>query len=91
MFFFDTDVKIILNCNFLYSNVKNLRSFGKSTFGWRGLVIHGLVLPEITQQTIKIIIAPLHFSIHAILPHLYNLHLHFYQQILQIIHDVLAY
>lgn len=42
MFFFDTDVKIILNCNFLYSNVKNLRSFGKSTFGWRGLVIHGL-------------------------------------------------
>ena len=42
MFFFDTDVKIILNCNFLYSNVKNLRSFGKSTFGWRGLVIHEL-------------------------------------------------
>ena len=35
MFFFDTDVKIILNCNFLYSNVKNLRSFGKSTFGWQ--------------------------------------------------------
>ena len=38
MFFFDTDVKIILNCNFLYSNVKNLRSFGKSTFGWGGWI-----------------------------------------------------